>query len=446
MKIALVGRPNVGKSALFNRICKKRIAIVEDIRGVTRDRITKQVDFEGINFTLIDTGGIDFSKTIAYHATILEQAEYAIREADCIIMVVDGVTGVQHEDQMVARKILGAHKKVLVAVNKMDDHTKDHLIHNFYTLGIKDIYGISCLHNRGVFELLEKAVSFGVREKESFTAAIDGCRVCIVGRSNVGKSTFINAVLGEKRLIVQDEIGTTRDSIEIDIQVGQQAVTLIDTAGMRKIKSQGDCIEKFSWMRAKKAIQDSGICIMIVDAYEGLTSMEKTLLTLVETKGSGCILFCNKWDLVKNVCQKKYRRRLIEQNHFMEYIPIIFGSALEKLNVENVIESIPEVLMSLGKEITTGKLNQFMQKTMQKVHPPVINNKRLRIYYLVQTNVFAPTFSLFVNDPKLMSASYHRYLINQMRKEFGFTGAPIKFHLRAKKKSPKSKQESMIHA
>jgi GTPase len=445
VKIALVGRPNVGKSALFNRICKKRVAIVEDIEGVTRDRLTRDISFEGIDFTLIDTGGIDFAKTIPYHQTILEQAEFAVSEADCIIMVVDAITGVQQEDQMVARKILSSNKKVIVAVNKADDHTKDHLIHDFYTLGVSHLFAVSCLHNRGIFELLDEALS-GVEKSVDEEPGSDELKVCIVGRSNVGKSTFINAVLGQKRLIVQDEIGTTRDSIEIKIDVDAKPVTLVDTAGMRKVKSQADCIEKFSWMRAKKAIEESSICIMLIDAYEGLTSMEKTLLTYIETKGSGCILFCNKWDLVKDVCQQKYRQRLIEQNSFVEYIPIIFGSALNSQNVSSALDHIFVVQESLAKSITTGRLNQFMQKTIEKLHPPVMFNKRLKIYYLVQTNTFAPTFSLFINHAKLMSASYHRYLINQMRKEFGFTGAPIKFHLKDKKVKGQEQKASVLYA
>lgn len=431
-KVALVGRPNVGKSALFNRLCKKRIAIVEDIQGVTRDRLTKKICFEQKEFTLIDTGGIDFTKKIPYHQTILEQAEYAIAEADCIIMVVDATTGAMQEDQMVARKLLASKKKVVVAVNKADDDAKDNLIHDFYILGIERLFAVSAIHNRGIFELIDEVLK-GV-EPIPESDVLDELRVCIVGRSNVGKSTFINALLGQKRMIVKDEIGTTRDSIDIKIELDGKEITLVDTAGMRKVKSQADCIEKFSWMRAKKSIEESNICIMLIDAYEGLSSMDKTLLTFIESKGSGCILFCNKWDLVKDVCQMQYRRRLIEQNSFIEYMPIIFGSALNKINVGIALEKVFKVQESLGKNISTGRLNQFMQKCIQNNHPPVIGNKRLKIYYLVQTNVFCPTFSLFINDPKLMCASYHRYLINQMRKEFSFQGAPIKFHLKGKKK------------
>lgn len=433
-KLAIVGRPNVGKSALFNRICQKKIAIVDEAEGVTRDRLYGEGTLFGFPFQVIDTGGIDPRSKAAFNEHIKRQAEIAIEEADTIVMVVDAQVGVTTLDKEVASILLRTKKPVCLAVNKIDSPEKEDEIYPFMSLGIKEIVPVSASQNWQIAELLEKAFANFSKTpvEEEKSAAI---KLAIIGRPNVGKSSLVNYLLHEERCIVSPIPGTTRDSVDISFTHEDKLYTLIDTAGIRRKKSEQDVVDKFAAIRTERAIARADICLLMLDAREGLTSQEKRIATEIEEAGKGCILLFNKWDLVKGFRMEHCLKDIENSAPFLKHCPKIFISALTGRNIEKIFESAAQVFEDSMMRITTHQLNKFIGLALQKNHPPMITGKRLRIYYMAQVSVKPPKFVLFVNNPALMTETYRKYLYNQFRETYRFAGVPIVLYLKGKEKS-----------
>jgi GTPase len=431
VKIALVGRPNVGKSALFNRICQRRISIVDEQEGVTRDRLHAEAEAFGKKFTLIDTGGIDPSSKAQFGKEICRQAELAIQEADVIILVVDGQVGPHPLDETVARILLKANKPTLVAVNKIDRSGEEVRIHAFHSLAVRDLMAVSAIQGFQIAELIEKALNLTPPPKEA-VEEVKGIRVAIVGRPNVGKSTLLNQLLEEERSIVSPIAGTTRDAIDATIEYGGDKYILVDTAGIRRKKSEKEAVDKFAAIRTEEAIDKADVCLLIFDSFEGFTTQEKRIAAEIEAKGKSCILLFNKWDLVKNLRMEHALRGIREETPFLNHCPALFISAMKQRNLNKIFDLVKQVYEERQKRITTGALNKFVEGALQKYHPPLILGKRLRIYYLTQVEAAPPKFVLFVNNPTLLTESYRKYLINSMRDVFQFTGTPLVLEMRGK--------------
>lgn len=425
--IAIIGRPNVGKSALFNRIAKERRSIVEDIEGVTRDALYAEVDVFGKKVRLVDTGGIDSQGNIAFSKEIRVQTLAALDRADAVIFVVDGVIGITMQDEEIARILFKKSKPIVLAINKVDEGTKSDLVlSKFYSLGISDMIAVSAAHGNGIADLLEIAMEtyFEPFVKEEGNIP----KVAIVGRPNVGKSTLMNSIVGEERCVVSDIPGTTRDTI--DEEIG--GVLFIDTAGLKRKQQEKEVVEKFARIRTEEAIERSDICVLVVDVQDGITAFEKTILQLIEDKGRGCILFINKWDLIEGHRMEHAILDLRNSHPVLEHVPMIIGSAKTGRNVADLFKEIFQVYENLQRRITTGELNTFLERAVQHNHPSSISGKRLRIYYLTQVSVNPPHFVLFVNDHELMMESYRRYLMNQFRKVYNLMGCPIRFKLKSR--------------
>lgn len=432
IKLAIVGRPNVGKSALFNRISKKRIAIVDEAEGVTRDRLYADAEIFGKSFEVIDTGGINPKSEMPFQEEIRRQAEIAMEEADVIVMVVDGTVGITPLDEFVARLLLRKNKHLVLAVNKIDDLSKMDLVYPFYALGISKVVATSASQNFQIAELLEEALSdVEIPEKES--SKDHGIRIAIVGRPNVGKSTIINHLLEEERCVVSPIAGTTRDSVDIEISVDGEKFTLIDTAGIRRKTAEHDVVEKFAAVRTERALERADVCVLVVDAERGMTTQEKRIALDIEEKGKGCIVLFNKWDLVKGFRMEHCRKSFEIDIPFLNHCPVLFVSGKTGRNLDALFKTVKEVYEQQNRRVTTGQLNKFVEKAMQKYHPPMLQGgKRLRIFYLAQVDVQPPRFVLFVNNPTLMADTYKKYLIGQFRETYGFIGSPIKFFLKGR--------------
>jgi GTP-binding protein len=438
-KIAIVGRPNVGKSALFNRIAQKKIAIVDEAEGVTRDRLYADSDLFGIPFQVIDTGGIDPRSPALFNEHIKRQAEIAIEEADSLIMVVDGTIGVTALDKEVANVLLRTQKPVCLAVNKIDNYDRKDLIFPFYSLGIKQVIPVSATQNWQIAELLEAAVKPLPPATEQVKKD-NTIHVAVVGRPNVGKSSLVNSFLEEERCIVSPIPGTTRDSVDTLIEIDGDAYTLIDTAGIRKKNKESDVVDKFAAIRTERAIERADVCLLMLDAQQGITTQEKKIARDIELAGKGCILVLNKWDLVKGFKMEHCLRGVEDDVPFLKHCPTIFISALTKRNLDKIFPLVRKVYEDASVRVTTGQLNKFIAACVKKNHPPMIQGKRLKIYYMAQVAVQPPKFVVFVNIPALMSESYKKYLYNQFREAYGFTGVPIELYLRGKE-APKNAHE-----
>lgn len=432
-RLAIVGRPNVGKSALFNRLCNQRLSIVDEAEGVTRDRLYAKADCFGYPYELIDTGGIDPNAKVSFNESIRRQAEVAIEEADVLILVVDARIGLTELDEQVARILHRKKKPVTVAINKIDDMNQLDRIHEFHALGFSKMQGVSALHGHGVADLLEKAwKEFTWQDEEN--AAEEITKVAIVGRANVGKSTLINQLLEEERCIASPIPGTTRDSIDIDIEVDGKKYRLVDTAGIRRKRAEHDVVDKFAAIRTEQAIERADLCLLIIDAKEGMTIQERRIAREIESRGKGCILLFNKWDLVKGFRMEHCLKALRDEINFLNHCPALFISAKSGRNLEKIFTHIDEVVSQAKFRVATGELNRFLEKAIQSYHPPMLKGKRLRIYYVAQVGVEPPQFVMFVNKPSLMVDSYKKYLINAFRKSFGFAGVPLSFSLKGKPK------------
>lgn len=439
LKLAIVGRPNVGKSALFNRICKKKIAIVDEAEGVTRDRIYAFSEFFGLPFHVIDTGGINPRSKALFNEEVKRQAEIAIEEADSIIMVVDAHIGITTLDHDLAKILLRTKKPVCLAVNKIDNLDEKNLIYNFQSLGIHPIVGVSAAQSWHIAELLEASLdSFKNRKEESnLPGAIN---ICIIGRPNVGKSSLVNYLLNEERCIVSPIPGTTRDSIDVPFLYKEELYNLIDTAGVRRKKAEHEVVDKFASIRTERAIERADICLLMMDAQQGMTVQEKKIANAIEAAGKGCILLFNKWDLVKGFRMEHCLKGIEEEAGFLKHCPKIFLSAKTGRNVDKIFDQVKQVYEDSRKRISTHQLNKFVEGCLQKNHPPMIGGKRLRIYYMAQVQEQPPKFILFVNYPNLMTESYKKYLYNQFRETYGFVGVPILMHLKGKPKATKEER------
>lgn len=438
LKLAIVGRPNVGKSALFNRICKRKIAIVDEAEGVTRDRLYAPAELFGFPFQVIDTGGINARSTALFNDEVKRQAEIAIEEADAIIMVVDSRVGITELDHEVAQTLLQTKKPICLAVNKIDNLSQENLIYEFQSLGIKRKVAVSAAQNWQIAELLETALQdFNLKDTEARDD--ESIHIAIVGRPNVGKSSLINYLLDEERCIVSPIPGTTRDSVDVSVMHGEDKYTFIDTAGIRRKHAEHEVVDKFATIRTERAIERADICVLMLDAQEGITTQEKKIANMIEEAGKGCILLFNKWDLVKGFRMEHCLQGIEEEVSFLKHCPKVFMSAKTGRNVDKLFDIVKQVHQDSLKRITTHQLNKFIEAALQKNNPPMIMGKRLRIYYMAQVAVQPPKFILFVNHPHLMMESYRKYLYNQFREVYGFVGVPILMHLKGKPKTKRIK-------
>lgn len=431
--IAIVGRPNVGKSTIFNRIAGERISIVEDTPGVTRDRIYAVGEWLGREFSIIDTGGIDLGDE-PFMDQIKYQAEIAMDEADVIILVTSGREGVTDADEMVARMLYSTNKPVLLAVNKVDNPEMRNDIFDFYALGLGDPYPVSGSHGIGLGDLLDDAVKHFNQEQEEEDDSI--IRFSLIGRPNVGKSSLINAILGEERVIVSNVAGTTRDAIDTHFtsESGQEFL-MIDTAGMRKSGKVYENTEKYSVMRAMRAIDRSDIVLMVINGEEGIREYDKRIAGFAHEAGKGVIIVVNKWDLVKKDTHtmKKFEEDIRKEFKYLDYAPIIFVSAKTKQRLHLLPDLIETISLNQNLRITSSVLNDVILDAVA-IHPtPTDKGKRLKIFYGTQVVVKPPTFVMFVNEEELMHFSYARFLENQIRKAFPFEGTPIRILARRRK-------------
>ncbi|KRN13581.1 GTP-binding protein Der [Fructilactobacillus fructivorans] len=429
--VAIVGQPNVGKSTIFNRIAGERISIVEDTPGVTRDRIYAHGSWLGHNFNLIDTGGIEVSDE-PFIKQITDQAEIAIDEADVIVFMVNGKQGMTDADERVAQLLYRANTPVVLAVNKIDNPESRADIYDFYALGFGDPYPISGSHGLGIGDLLDAIIKNFPENAENTDD--DSIKFSVIGRPNVGKSSLVNAILGENRVIVSDVAGTTRDAIDTKFENDGQEYTIVDTAGIRKRGKVYEKTEKYSVMRAMRAIDESDVTLMVLNAEEGIREQDKRVAGYAHEAGKGVVIVVNKWDALKknNHSQQEFEADIREQFQYLAYAPIIFVSATTKQHVSQLPSLIKRVNENHQRRIQSSTLNDVIMDAIAITPTPTRNGKRLRIYYVTQVAVGPPTIVLFVNDPELLHFSYKRYLENQIRKNFDFVGTPI--HLIARRR------------
>lgn len=431
--VAIVGRPNVGKSAVFNRITRRRIAIVHDQPGVTRDRLSAEARWRDERFELIDTGGLGFldNKTAqdVFSAGTRAQAEVAIADASVIIFVTDITAGITPLDQEVAGMLRQSGRAVVIAANKADNEGLDAQAAEFQKFGYP-VFPVAALHNRG-FDALLEAVVKQLPPYESDTEQ-NPLRVAIVGKPNAGKSSFVNRVLKNDRVIVSDIPGTTRDSIEVPFTIGSGSQArhyrLIDTAGLRKLRRAEEAVERWSVMRAQKSIEDADVVVMMIDAEQGPTEQDKKIAGLVLEARKGCVVLINKWDLAEGgekVTQKEYEKAFRREMYFLSYVPIVFVSAREGTNIRKAIESIDYVAAQISTTIPTSTLNRILHDAVKRVAPPRVTGKKLKFYYATQIGARPLRFRFFVNQPRLCTPSYQTYLINTLRSAAGLEGAPI---------------------
>lgn len=431
--IAIVGRPNVGKSTIFNRIAGERISIVEDVPGVTRDRIYATGEWLGREFSVIDTGGIDLGDE-PFMDQIKHQAEIAIDEADVIVFVVSGREGVTDADEMVSRILFRSKKPVILAVNKVDNPEMRADIYEFYSLGLGDPYPVSGSHGIGLGDVLDEAVKHFTTETEEDDDSI--IKFSLIGRPNVGKSSLINAILGEDRVIVSDIEGTTRDAIDTHFTSPEgQEFVMIDTAGMRKKGKVYESTEKYSVMRAMRAIERSDVVLMVLNAEEGIREQDKHIAGYAHEAGKGVIIVVNKWDLVKKDTNtlRDFEVEIREEFRYLDYAPTIFVSAETKQRLNKLPELIEEVSMNQNLRVPSAVLNDIIMDAVAINPTPTDKGKRLKIFYATQVAVKPPTFVIFVNEEELMHFSYSRFLENQIRKAFAFEGTPIRIIPRRRK-------------
>lgn len=434
--VAVVGRPNVGKSTLFNRISGSRISIVEDTPGVTRDRIYSDVSWLDKHFTLIDTGGIEPKSKDEILAKMREQAQIAIEMADVVMLIVNVKDGVTANDHEVAQMLLKAKKKIVLAVNKVDNPGEPPMeFYEFYNLGLGDPVAISAANGLGLGDLLDE-VTAKFPEDADTSEDEDEIKVAVIGRPNAGKSSLINRLMGEERVIVSDVAGTTRDAIDTHYEKNGDKFLFIDTAGIRRKSKVNEAVEKFSVIRSYAAVDRSDVCVIMIDGTEGVAEQDTKIAGYANEQGKACIFVINKWDIVtkndKTMNEFKYKIR--ETFAFMSYASIMFTSAKTGRNIEALLEEIKKVNEQHKRRITTGMLNDVINEAVNKQQPPSDKGKRLRIYYGTQAGIAPPTFVLFVNDKELFHFSYKRFIENQIRENFGFEGTPISIIIRERKK------------
>ena len=428
--VALVGRPNVGKSTLFNRLVGNKIAIIEDIPGITRDRIYGDVKFNEYSFHLIDTGGIDMSSA-EFNNEIKLQAEIAINEADVIVFVVDAKEGITQNDLVVKDMLLKSRKKIIVAINKIDSKLAKNNIYDFYELGFDNYVNISSEQNEGIYELLiEITKDFKEYEEEDN----DVIKFSVIGRPNVGKSSLVNALLNEERVIVSNVAGTTRDAIDTPFTYHNEKFVVIDTAGMRKKGKIYETVEKYSLLRSLKAIDRSDVCVLVIDAESGIIEHDKHIAGYAIEAGKPIVIVVNKWDTVESRDErmKQFTKEIRNQFQFMTYAPIVYLSALTKKRIHTLMPEIIKVYENSNKKIATNLINDCIIDAYNLNLPPSYKGKRLKIYFTNQVSSKPPTFNIQVNSKGLVHFSYERYLENKIRESFDFEGTPIKLQFKNK--------------
>ncbi|ADL12571.1 ribosome biogenesis GTPase Der [Acetohalobium arabaticum] len=433
--VAIVGRPNVGKSTLFNRIVGNRISIVEDEPSITRDRLYGEGEWLDNHFLVVDTGGLDLDSEAELKDEVRQQAELAIEEAEVVLFVVDGRTGIKPMDREVANLLRRSNKPIILTVNKVDSKELEEKVkYDFYELGLGEPVAISAKHALNTGDLLDEVIShFSTEETGEYDE--DTIRISVIGRPNVGKSSLVNSILGKERVIVNDVPGTTRDAIDTYFEVGDNQFVIIDTAGMRKRSKVEAGIEKYSVIRSLKAVDRSDVALMVLDATQGITQQDKKIAGYAHDQGKAMVIAVNKWDLIKketNIDQR-YADEIRYEASFINYAPITFVSALTGQRVLEILDIVEYAAEQYSRRIKTNVLNNVIKEAISKHQPPSQKGRRLKVYYATQPRVKPPLIILFVNDPTLLRQSYKRYLKNSIRKSFGFDGTPLKIIARNRK-------------
>ncbi len=430
--VAIVGRPNVGKSTLFNKLIGRRLSIVDDTPGVTRDRIFGECEWNGRLFSLVDTGGIDWDPSDEILPLIRAQAEVAVEAADVIVLVTDLQTGVTPADREIASRLLKSGKPVVLCVNKCDSiGGPPPEFYEFYKLGLGDPIGVSSVHGHGTGDLLDRITGF-LPPKQEEEGGDGPVRVAIIGRPNAGKSSLVNTICGENRCLVSDVAGTTRDAIDISVKNEFGRFILIDTAGLRKKSRVEDAIERYSVIRAQMAVDRSDVCVMMIDATVGFAEQDSKIAGMALEAGKGCVIAVNKWDAVEkdSFTLDRYRKKLEQDFSFMPFAPIVFLSAKTGQRIDRLFDAVRGAAKSNSTRISTGRLNEVLSQATARTQPPTDKGRRLKIYYMTQTSIQPPTFVFFVNSRPLFHFSYRRYLENVIRDTFGLVGTPIRFLVR----------------
>lgn len=434
--VAIVGRPNVGKSTLFNIFANSRISIVEDTPGVTRDRLYAEGDWLDNQFMMVDTGGIEIMNSDAIAVSIRQQAEIAIKEADVILFVCDARSGIVQEDADVARILRKSGKPIVLAVNKADSPKQELNVYEFYNLGLGEPFPISAANHLGIGDLLDAVVAkFPQNKAGVFDNDEDQIKVALIGRPNVGKSSIFNSLVGQERSIVSDVAGTTRDAIDTPVVRNGQKYLFIDTAGMRRKGKIDEPIEKYSIIRSLRAVDRSDVVLMVIDAVDGVTEQDKKIAGYAHEAGKGIIIVVNKWDAYEKDENStlRYTENLRKELIFMQYAPVVYVSALTKQRIHRLPEVINYVAEQNAMRVATSVLNQVIADAVAINPPPTEKGQRLKILYATQVKIKPPTFVIFVNEPEIMHFSYQRYLENKLREAFGFEGTPLSMIIRGKK-------------
>lgn len=433
--VAIVGRPNVGKSTLFNIFADSRISIVEDTPGVTRDRLYADAEWLDRKFTMVDTGGIEMQNTDSIAVSIRQQAEIAVREADVILFVCDVRTGITNDDMEVAKMLRQSKKPVVLAVNKADTPKQEAEAYEFYNLGIGEPYLISASNRLNLGDLLDAVVEKFPPESDDDEDNEDVIKVAIIGRPNVGKSSIFNDIIGQTRSIVSDVAGTTRDAIDVPVEKDGQTYLFIDTAGMRRKGKIDEPIEKYSIIRTLRAVDRSDVVLLVLNAEEGITEQDKKIAGYAHEAGKGIVIVVNKWDLYPNktvMSTEEFTKNIRHELIFMPYANVVYVSALTQQRISRLPEMIKDAAEANAMRISTSVLNQVVTDAVAMNQPPMEKGKRLKILYTTQVKVKPPTFVIFCNEPEIMHFSYQRYLENQLREAFGFKGTPINIIVRGK--------------
>lgn len=432
--VAILGRPNVGKSTLFNRIIRKREAIVDDSPGVTRDRLYYPADWAGEDFELVDTGGyVPFSDDV-FDRAIRQQVEVAAAEAQVIVFLTDVTAGVTALDEEMAQYLKRTGRDIILVVNKVDNEKRESDLVDFYQLGLGEPVPISALGGRNIGDFLDIVISFFPKNPTVDELNKEEIKLAIVGRPNVGKSSFVNALLGHNKLIVTDIPGTTRDAIDTTFMYKEKELVLIDTAGLRKQARVKEDIEYFSTVRTFNAIRKSNIVIVLIDAVDGMTDQDKKIIETAVDSGKGIVVGVNKWDLMEKETNtaREIERDMQEEIRQLDYVPILFISALTRQRVFKVLDVALSVAEERGRSFSTAELNRFLQNAVTRNHPPAYGGKWIKLNYMTQVKTNPPRFVIFSNEPKGIKKNYQNYLENQMREQFGFMGVPVKIHIRKK--------------
>ncbi|MCH5183450.1 MAG: ribosome biogenesis GTPase Der [Oscillospiraceae bacterium] len=432
--VAVVGRPNVGKSTLFNRLTGARVAIVEDTPGVTRDRIYRDVEWNGRTFRLIDTGGIEPRTDSSLLVQMRDQAEVAIRHADVLVFLCDLKSGLTDADRDIATMLRKARKPVLVAVNKVDSVGETPAeFYEFYALGFEEVFPLSSMNGTGTGDLLDRVVELLPPEEEA--SDDEGrIRIAVIGKPNAGKSSLVNRFCGEERVIVSDMAGTTRDAVDTYVDNAYGRYILVDTAGIRRSARIEDRLEKYSVLRANMAVENSDVCLIMVDAQEGVTAQDERIAGLAHNAGKASVIVINKWDLIEkdNKTHDDFMKQVRTALAYMTYAPVVFVSAKTGQRLDKIFTLVNDVYRESCKRVTTGVLNDFLSDITERVQPPTDKGRRLKLYYMTQTATNPPTFACFCNSAELFHYSYQRYIENCLRNTFGFAGTPIRLIIKQK--------------